>query len=423
MTNKFNTLNLLKYSFIAFPISFASLPVYILAPDFYAKSFGISLATIGLILLFVRIIDAISGPLMGYISDRWASYRSALISFFSIIFILGFLLLFIPLPNYPLVSFISGLILCALGYSFLLINVTALGALWRHDEQGKVTVSSFRESMTLFGVLIATLLPTILSQYFSLHVAYIIFAVIFSLILVISVWWFINWYATCFSIKRKAAIVVNLKTYINTFTLDQAFFYGIFIISVLAMSSTIVLVNFFVTDFLALPSSYLGLFLFLYFLSAIIAIPFWRVVSNKIGLINAWLIAMILLTVFFSFGMFLSKGDAVLYGLICILTGFTLGAELIIPPSILAILIDNDAQSSLASGYYALNDFITKLSLAIASAILLSLLEYVGFKTGSDNTINTLNDLLYLYVLTPCLLKIFAILLLIIWKKKCSRNI
>ncbi len=422
MINQFNTRSLLKYSFIAFPISFASLPVYILAPDFYAKSFGISLATIGVILLLVRVIDAISGPVMGYISDKWADYRTALIIFFCIVFIVGFVLLFVPMSNLPLVSFTLGLTFCALGYSFLLINVTALGALWRHDEKGKVTISSFRESMTLFGVLIATILPTILSQYVSLKFTYVIFSIIFTIILLISAWWFIQWYTSCYKVDKVVSIIVNFKTYLNSFTQDQAYFYAIFIASVLAMSSTIVLVNFFVTDFLGLSSSYLGVFLFLYFLSAIIAIPFWRIISNKVGLMNTWLISMILLTIFFSSGLFLARGDSILYGLICILTGLTLGAELIIPPSILAILIDNKAQSSLASGYYALNDFITKLSLAIASAVLLTLLEYLGFEAGKPNTANTLYDLLYLYILTPCVLKVCAIILLMIWKKKCLKN-
>ena len=423
MTSQFNFKTLFSYSFIAFPIAFASLPVYIIAPEYYANNFDISLATLGLTLFLIRIIDAVAGPVMGYISDKWSEQRVIFILFFGALFVIGFYLIFCPIVTLPLLSFIVGLVFCALSYSFLLVNVMALGALWRHDSRGKVKVSSYRESMTLIGVLAATLLPIMLEHIFNVTIAYIIFSFVFAVILSIGIILFIKWYQSCYVQNQETNFIVSLKTYIQHFSVDQAFFYGVFIISVLAMSSTIVLVNFFVIDYLMLPSTYLGLFLFLYFLSAILAIPFWKYVSEYLGLMNTWLVAMVALIVFFSLGMFLREGDTVLYASICVLTGFTLGAELIIPPSLLAILIDNNKQSSLASGYYALNDFITKFSLAIAGTLLLPLLQYLGFKSNSINQESVLSALLYLYVLIPCTLKLLAIGLLIIWKTKCSKKI
>lgn len=417
--------DLFAYSMLAMPIAFASLPVYVLAPNFYAQSFNISLGLLGGILLLVRIIDGISGIIMGYISDKFARYRRGMFIGFALLFITGFYLLFSPFESAPVLCFIIGLICCAIAYSFLLINLYALGALWRSDDKAKVIISAYRETMTLTGVLLATILPTAFTSYFSIRFSYFLFTLIFVVFLIYAIWLFLKWYRHCYMATHKLMNpgLFDVRAYLRTFTVNQRYFYAIFSFSVLAMSGTIVLVNFFVNRYLQLSESYLGIYLFLYFLSAIIAIPFWRFLSHKWGMLNTWLIAILVLIGFFALGFLLEPKDVMLYGVICVLTGLALGAELVIPPAILAVLIDNDQQQALASGYFALNDFITKLALAIVSALLFGLLQVVGFDPSSSNDASSRQWLLYLYILVPIVFKLVALGILIIWKSRCTQKI
>ncbi|HMY40567.1 MAG TPA: MFS transporter, partial [Marinagarivorans sp.] len=61
----------LRHGLLALPLTFAGLPIYIHAPDYYAVELGIPLATIGFLLLVLRIIDAVQDPLIGALSDRF----------------------------------------------------------------------------------------------------------------------------------------------------------------------------------------------------------------------------------------------------------------------------------------------------------------------------------------------------------------
>jgi Na+/melibiose symporter-like transporter len=57
------------FSFLALPLAFVGIPIYLNISDFYARKFDINLATIGFLLIFIRIVDALQDPLIGYFSD------------------------------------------------------------------------------------------------------------------------------------------------------------------------------------------------------------------------------------------------------------------------------------------------------------------------------------------------------------------
>ncbi|MEQ9567745.1 MAG: MFS transporter, partial [Pseudomonadales bacterium] len=72
-------LQLLQYSVLALPLAFAGLPIYLLAPDFYATSYQVSLTSIGIGLLILRLLDAAIDPLLGYLIDCRAQQFKLLI--------------------------------------------------------------------------------------------------------------------------------------------------------------------------------------------------------------------------------------------------------------------------------------------------------------------------------------------------------
>jgi Na+/melibiose symporter-like transporter len=96
------------------------------------------------------------------------------------------------------------------------------------------------------------------------------------------------------------------------------------------------------------------------------------------------------------------------------LTGIALGADLALPASIQADVIDVDRLSSGArrSGlYFALWGLATKLSLALAVGVAFPLLDLAGFESGGAGP-EGLGVLVALYAVVPVLLKLAAIALM-----------
>ena len=59
----------LRYGMMGLPLAFVALPLYVVLPNHYAKTFGVSMAALGGVLLFARLLDAFFDPLLGRWSD------------------------------------------------------------------------------------------------------------------------------------------------------------------------------------------------------------------------------------------------------------------------------------------------------------------------------------------------------------------
>lgn len=60
----------ISYALPALALAVVGIPVYVYMPKFYTDVIGLSAATAGSVLLAVRLFDAISDPLCGWISDH-----------------------------------------------------------------------------------------------------------------------------------------------------------------------------------------------------------------------------------------------------------------------------------------------------------------------------------------------------------------
>lgn len=62
---------LVAYGLPALPLAALTLPLYIVVPTFYAEALGLPLATIGAVLLAIRVFDALNDPVIGWLADRY----------------------------------------------------------------------------------------------------------------------------------------------------------------------------------------------------------------------------------------------------------------------------------------------------------------------------------------------------------------
>ena len=174
-----------------------------------------------------------------------------------------------------------------------------------------------------------------------------------------------------------------------------------------AVSSTLFL--FFVESRLA-AAGWEGPLLLLFFLAAAGSAPIWGALAARLGAKTTLLSGMLLSIAAFGFAASLGSGDVMPFAVVCMASGATLGADLTLLPAIFARrMAVVSPEAGQAFGLWAM---VSKFSLAIAAFALLPLLEFNGFRAGTDNPPEALRMLTLLYALVPCVLKLVAIALL-----------
>ena len=59
------------YAFPAFALAMPTIPVYVYLPTYYAESVGLGLTATGAALLAARLLDVVTDPMVGVLSDRY----------------------------------------------------------------------------------------------------------------------------------------------------------------------------------------------------------------------------------------------------------------------------------------------------------------------------------------------------------------
>ena len=129
-----------------------------------------------------------------------------------------------------------------------------------------------------------------------------------------------------------------------------------------------------------------GLFLFLYFMSGAVFMAVWVKLAARVGKESAWGISMCLAVAAFMWAFFLSPGHVIPYAVICLLVGVSFGADLALPPALLADRVVQQGAESQATQHYAILAFIPKTAFALASGFSLLILDHLSFVAGGRNS-------------------------------------
>lgn len=401
---------LLRYGALALPLAFAGLPIYVHAPELYASDLGVPLTTLGLALLALRLVDALQDPLIGSLGDRWHRRRPAQILAGMALLAGGFWLLFHPLASLALASFCVGILACTTGFSIVSINYLALGGLWRAGGGEATRIAGWREGLGLVGLLLATIAPTLLGAEKDALGAFHELSLIYLPLLALGALVFFSWLgttATSLPPRRGRA------SFAAIYDRWSARFFALYFGNALASSIPAVLVIFFINDRIQTPGL-TGLFLLLYFLSGAAAMPLWQRLAARRGGLRAWLFGMWLAVITFLGAGALGAGDALPYALVCLASGLALGADLALPPAIIAQRIARRGHEPLATRYFALMTFLSKAALALAAGIALPALGLAGYEPGARDAYAATQSLSLAYALIPCALK--ALVALALWR-------
>jgi Na+/melibiose symporter-like transporter len=193
---------------------------------------------------------------------------------------------------------------------------------------------------------------------------------------------------------------------------------AVFALNAIAPSITATVFQFFVADRLGL-APYAGLFLALYFVAGAASMPLWVRLARRHSLHAVWLAGMVAAVAAFIWAWLLDGPQLAAFAVICVLSGIAFGADLALPPALLARVIDANGDTGLREGsYFGLWNFVNKLTLALAGGIALPLLELLGYTRGSSDP-DALAALAIVYAVVPCALKLVAAaLLLAAWRQQ-----
>ncbi len=390
------------WSVFAALIAMAGLPIYIHAPKFYVDAYGVSLASLGGVLALLRLFDVVQDPVLGWLAEAGRARRGMWVAVAAGAMALAMIGLFAVVPPVaPMLWFAGTLAVLFTAFSFLTIVFygEGVGRALRLDG-GHVRLAGWREAGSLVGVCIAAVAPVALGAVMVRPFAG--FAAGFAVLALVAVWAMrAEWSGAGAKVGNPFAL---FRPVLADPLARRLLFLALVNAAPVAVTSTLFL--FFVESRLGAAGSEGGLLL-LFFLAAAVSTPIWTRLAQGFGAKRVLLAGMGLAITAFLWAAMLGTGDTVAFAVICVASGAALGADMVLLPALFARRLGQLGTGESAA--FGLWSFVSKLSLAIAAAVLLPALQAAGFVSGGENTASALWALTVCYALVPCALKCLAI--------------
>jgi GPH family glycoside/pentoside/hexuronide:cation symporter len=412
----------ISYAFPALTLAVIGIPVYVYIPKFYTDSLGVPVAAAGIILLFIRLFDAFTDPLIGLISDRAVTRfgrRRPMILAGALLVSAAIVFLFNPPAmgqGEATLWFGVWVFFLFLAWTVVTVPYESLGPELTYDYNERTSLFAVRDGFLLAGILLAASSPVVIKTFISNKTGsvegdvFFIMSLVYSPLIALSALWCI------YFIKEKEQQVVS-RGFLEGFGYVKAnkpfmILLVSYTISAIGNNLPATLILYYVEY--VLQSKMADLFLVIYFVTGILFLPLWIKIAERFGKKQAWLAAMALNTGAFSGVFLLGPGDELFYGILVFLSGMGFGATLAIPSSIQADVIDYD---ELMTGerregqYIGIWSLAKKIAAAAGVGIGLSVLGAAGYKPNAVQPESVVFSLRVLYALVPCLCNAVAIVI------------
>ncbi|MCA3184329.1 MAG: MFS transporter [Cupriavidus sp.] len=414
------SIQFIAYGALSLPLAMVALPIYVQAPAYYTSRLGMPLSTAGVILFLVRLVDAAQDPLFG----RWADTLArsgripAALSISAVCLAAAFAALWMPMVAGSALAiwFAAALVAVYAAHSFMNVTYLAWGARVARDSDGLTQAAAWREGAGLLGVLIASAVPSwLLSGEGSVPRQVMVpFIALFFVLLAAALWGLRlapPWHAPRMPPGHAGRVSADASMQgVWGAVRGNGPFRRIllpYFLNGLSVAIPACLAVFFIEDRLG-AMHWVAPSLGLYFLAAAMGLPLWVQISRRIGPRRAWRAAMCVAIMAFVWTATLGPGDLLPFLAACIGSGFALGADLALPPVLLAQCIPDREGSG---AYFWIWTLIGKLCLAL-SALMLPGLAWLGYRPGAPAVGAPGLALALAYAGLPCLLKFAALMAL-----------
>lgn len=445
---RLSTATMLAYGAPTFAGAAIAIPILVHMPKFYSDVVLVPVGYIALAIALARGLDAITDPLMGWISDRTRSRwgrRRPWIALGTPLCAVALIALFNPpeslTPSAAGVWFGATFALYFLFHTVYEIPYQGLGAELTPDHNERTRLFGVRALFLIAGTIIAAVLPGFLQSGDSASEQRLLLgnmAIGFALALVVL---FLIMAATVrerqdFVQRESNPLVPGVRRALRN--RPFAILLIAFVVGSLPSAMPAMLLPFF-TDYVIKPESTgqfvlgmnidstgkaVALFLALYFGTGFLFVPGWTWLGQKIGKLNAWMVSMgISISVgplFFLAG----EGDVTWVAVLHLWAGIAFGAGFLLVPSMQADVIDYDElhTGKRREAQYASFWAIVPKFVAIPGAALpIAALAAMGYLPNVDQPPQVLLGIRVLYCLVP--MSFGVITLFLVWRYPISEAV
>lgn len=411
---------MIAYGAPSWPMGAMAVCVFIFLPTVYAEVTSISMTTLGLVFLLVRSWDMVSDPLIGWLSDRSRSQFGRRRPFVLLAWLPMSAALYVlctPGPDTtPVFLLIWSLVFYTAGTA-LFMPYMAWGAELSLEYHERSRIFAWRHVFTAIGTLSAAAFlaaydPGIgvsrevqaLESVTKFGLALLPLTLLFLFIKVrdpvpsASARARLDWASGFAIIRSNRAFRILLGGY---------FLNGV------ANALPATLFFLYVDHILKIDAKASGLLL--YFGMAILGTPVWLAASRVWGKHRTWCGAMLVSSIAFLTALSIGVGDVAIFYVAVGALGFSLGADLILPGSMLADVVDMERADSgrrRTGIYFAIWAMVAKLALALAVGISFPMLSFFGFTATGQNDAQGRAALVAFFVLVPLIFKLAAAVVL-----------
>ena len=390
----------------------------IMLPAFFAEVHGFEISVIGIIIFLSKLIDIITDPLVGWLNDKNFFPRKTYLLIGGILSGLALTQLFLKQDIDQEIFLFVWLSILYLGWTMFQIPYLSIGYDLEKNYFLRTKLSATREFFILLGLFCSLGIP----MFFSISNEKLLENIVF----IATLFGLMGLILFCSLIpenKRTNEKKIKFKKVIKNLK-KNIYFSKIFLVLVvnnLANVFPMVLFAFFITYVLGGDDSNRQTTLFFYFLFAIMGVPFWTIISKKYGKKEVCSLSLLMSAMFFLLVFFLEDGNFVFFIIISCITGFCLGADLIIPPSIQADITDwhrSKFGEDISGVLFSIITFLNKFAFAVVSIFVFGIMGVLDFDTDGEINTNVRLFIIISYALAPILLKLLAAYLLVNFKLK-----
>ena len=411
----------LAYGAPSFAGAALTIPIAIHMTKFYADVVLVPLGFLGIAIAVARALDAVSDPIVGFLSDRtrtrwgrrrpWMFLGAPLCAVF-------FYLLFTPpaalTPGAAVVWFALTFLLYSLFHTVYAIPHYALGPELTLDYHERSTLFGVREGFVVLGTVVAALAPGVLAAWLpDPRTIFTAFSLGMGAILVIS---FVALSAVVrerrdFYEREPSPLVPGIRRALR----NRPFriLLATYVVASIPGAIPGTLMPFF-TQYVIKPEDperWLAIFLGAYFGSGFLFLPAWVWAARRFGKRPTWLVSFVMGITGGAAMFFLGEGDVMATLVLVAWAGSSFGAGLFLGPAIQADVIDYDELHTgkrREAQYAAFWSILPKFVVIPSAAIPIAFLGTLGYQPNQPQTREVELAIKGLFALTPAFFSLLS---------------
>jgi Na+/melibiose symporter-like transporter len=408
---------LFSYGSLALPLAIGFLALQVFVPTYYAGVLGMSLTSVGVILLLARLWDTVTDPLIGYASERtpaWLGRRRIWVLCGVPVLALACWALFDPPSGAGAGYLLFWSAVVYMAGTMVIVPMNAWGAELSPDYHQRSRVSGARVIFGLVGTLVALVAPTLLGQGDARDLGEALETIAFMVVVGLG----ISGLLVLRFVPDRSTVVLRGGSILAAFSVLRGRtpfpkLLGCYLLNGIANALPATLFLLFATHVVQRPDL-AGPWMAIYFSSMIVGTPIWVRFARSFGKDTCWRVGMAIACLAFSVVPFIGPGDEAIFVAVIVITGLAGGADLVLPASMQADMVDWDTlrtKSRRPGIFFAIWGTATKASFALAIGLAFPILDLVGFDASAEasNPPEQIMVLVTLYAIVPIALKLAAL--------------